>query len=47
MKRKKLDEAELEECAYLDDTLAAAHRLLRSAVARITLARIKRRMETK
>ena len=45
MKQKRLDEAELDECARLDDALAAAQRLLKSAVRRITLARIKRRIQ--
>ena len=47
MKQKKLDEPELDECARLDDALAAAHRLLKSTVTRITIARIKRRIQAK
>jgi hypothetical protein len=43
MNRKKLDEAELEECARLDDALAAAHRVLKSTVRNIMLSRIHRR----
>lgn len=47
MKRRQLNEEELEECARLDDALASAHRLLKSTVARITLARIKRRIQAR
>jgi hypothetical protein len=43
MKRKQLDEADLEECARLDDALAGAHRLMRDTLKRITLLRLKRR----
>jgi hypothetical protein len=46
MRQKVLDEAELDECARLDDALASAHRLLRSTITRITIARIKRRIQT-
>ena len=45
--RKKLDEAELEECARLDDALAAAHRILKSAVTDLTLSRLQRRSRAK
>lgn len=45
MRQKVLDEAELDDCARLDDALAEAHRLLRSTIARITIARIKRRIQ--
>jgi hypothetical protein len=38
-----LDETELEECARLDDALAEAQKLLKSAVARLILSRLKRR----
>jgi hypothetical protein len=41
--RKTLDESELEECARLDDALAEAQMLLKAAVARIILSRLKRR----
>lgn len=41
--QKRLDEAELEECARLDDALAAAHQILKTAVARVTMARLQRR----
>jgi hypothetical protein len=44
MRQKRLDEAELDECACLDDALAAAQRLFKSTVAKITLARLKRRI---
>lgn len=40
---KELDEAELEECACLDDALAAAQRLLKTTVADVMLSRLKRR----
>jgi class 3 adenylate cyclase len=40
---KTLNEAELEECAQLDDALAAAQRLLKSTVADVMIARLKRR----
>ena len=47
MRQKRLDESELEECARLDDALAATQRLLKSTVTGITLARIKRRIQAK
>ena len=37
------NEAELEECAQLDEAIAAAQRLLKSTVARIILSRLRRR----
>jgi hypothetical protein len=40
---KNLDEAELEECACLDDALGQAQRLLKSTVANVMIARLKRR----
>jgi hypothetical protein len=42
---KNLDEAEaeLEECACLDDALAEAQRLLKSTVADVMISRLKRR----
>ncbi len=43
VRKKPLDEAELEECARLDDALAQAHRLLKSTVRSIMLSRISRR----
>jgi len=36
------NEAELEECARLDDALARAHRLLKATVRSIMLSRLKR-----
>ncbi len=43
MKKKPLNEAELEECARLDDALAEAHRLLKTTVRRIMISRLSRR----
>lgn len=40
---KTLDEAELEECARLDDALAEAQRLLKSTVAEVMITRLRRR----
>jgi hypothetical protein len=40
---KELDEAELEECACLDDALAEAQRILKSTVANVMISRLKRR----
>jgi hypothetical protein len=40
---ESLNEAELEECARLDDALAAAQRLLKSTVADVMISRLKRR----
>ena len=36
------DEAELEECARLDDAIAHAQRILKSAVREIMLSRLSR-----
>ena len=36
------DEAELEECAQLDDALAAAQRILKLAVRNVMLSRLTR-----
>jgi hypothetical protein len=47
MKRKKLDEMDLEECARLDDGLAEAHRILKKTITRITLTRLKRRSQAR
>jgi len=41
--KKSLDEAELEECARLDDALARAQRLLKKTVREIMLSRLNRR----
>jgi hypothetical protein len=43
LKKRKVDEAELEECARLDDALAKAHFLLKSTVRGIVLSRLTRR----
>jgi hypothetical protein len=40
---ESLNEAELEECACLDDALAEAQRLLKSTVADVMISRLKRR----
>jgi hypothetical protein len=40
---KNLNEAELEECACLDDALAQAQRLLKTTVADVMISRLKRR----
>ena len=37
------NEAELEECARLDDALATAQRLLKSTVAGVMISRLRRR----
>ena len=37
-----LNEAELEECAQLDDALAAAQRILKAAVRNVMLSRLSR-----
>jgi len=44
MKQRPIDEAELEECARLDDALADAQRVLRNSVARAALSRLRRRI---
>ena len=41
--KRTLDEAELEECARLDDALAQAQRLLKKTVREIMLSRLNRR----
>jgi len=43
LKKRKVDEEELEECARLDDALAKAHMLLKSTVRSIVMARLTRR----
>lgn len=40
-----VDEAELEECARLDDALAEAHARLKSTLGRIIMSRLKRRSQ--
>ncbi len=47
VQEKTIDEHELEECARLDDALAEAQRVLKSAVARIAYSRLKRRSRIK
>jgi len=42
LNQKRVNEVELEECARLDDALAQAQRLLKAAVRKILLSRIKR-----
>ena len=43
MRDETPDEFELEECARLDDALAHAQRRLKTTVAGVILARLKRR----
>jgi len=47
LREKTLNEAELEECARLDDALAEAQRVLKSAVSRIAYSRLVRRSQKK
>jgi len=47
MRKANLDEAELEECARLDDALARAHRLLKSTVRGVIMTRLNRRSRTR
>jgi hypothetical protein len=47
LRQEPLDEAELEECARLDDALAQAQLVLKTAVARIAFSRLKRRSQAK
>ena len=47
VQEKTIDEHELEECARLDDALAEAQQVLKSAVARIAYSRLKRRSRIK
>jgi hypothetical protein len=47
MNKKTLDEAELDECARLDDALAHAHRILKYAVRNVMLSRLNRRSRTR
>jgi hypothetical protein len=42
VKKPTCDEAELEECALLDDALAHAQRVLKSAVRTVVLSRLRR-----
>ncbi len=43
MRKRIVDEVELDECARLDDALAQAQRILKFQVRLIMLRRIKRR----
>lgn len=47
MKKQPLNEAELQECVMLDDALAKAHRLLKSAVRDVMISRLSRRSRAK
>ena len=47
MSKKTLDEAELDECARVDDDLANAHRILKCVVRNVMLARLNRRSRTR
>lgn len=47
LRQKNFDEAELDECARLDDALAEAQRVLKSVVARIACSRLARRSQAK
>jgi hypothetical protein len=47
LEQMPLNEAELEECARLDDALAEAQQVLKTAVGRIALSRLRRRSQTK
>jgi len=47
VQEKNINEEELDECARLDDALAEAQRVLKSAVARIAFSRLKRRSRIK
>ena len=47
LRQAPVDEAELDECARLEDALADAQRILKSAVARIAFSRLKRRSQAK
>ncbi len=42
-----VDEAELEECACLDEALAKAHRLLKATVRNVMITRLNRRSRAK
>ena len=43
MSKSALNEAELEDCARLDDALARAHRLIKSTVRGVMISRLNRR----
>ena len=42
-RHEEFDDADLEECARLDEALAQAHRLLKITVRNIIMARLNRR----
>lgn len=42
LSKPNLDEAELEDCANLDDALAEAQRVLKAAVRKVMLSRLSR-----
>jgi hypothetical protein len=46
MARPRPDDAAVEECAHLDDTLAKAYRLLQKAVRNIQASRGRRKNRT-
>ncbi len=45
MNKDLVDEAELDECARLDEALAEAHRLLKGTVRAVMISRITRRSQ--
>ena len=47
LRKRWLNEPELEECALLDDALAKANRLLKHTVRDIMLSRLRRRSKVK
>jgi hypothetical protein len=47
MKKKTLNEQDLEDCARLDDALACAQRILKSTVRNVMLSRLSRRSRAK
>jgi len=47
LRQQPVNEAELDECARLDDALAEAQRMLKAAVGCIAFSRLKRRSQTK
>jgi hypothetical protein len=47
LRQEPLNEAELDECARLDDALAEAQRVLKSTIASIACSRLLRRSRAK
>jgi len=47
LRQTPVNEVELDECARLEDALADAQRILKSAVARIAFSRLRRRSQAK